>query len=118
MPQHSENPLMSGIMSFTPVAKTSFFASKVSPVLVVIVKPFFVFFPLTARSFKNFTVSYFKTCSFAFSAISLGFVPSCVMKLCERSEEHTSELQSRPHLVCRLLLEKKNIVQAIDWMRV
>src|SRR3989442_9668442 len=26
-----------------------------------------------------------------------------------RSEEHTSELQSRPHLVCRLLLEKKII---------
>src|SRR5690554_7567153 len=26
---------------------------------------------------------------------------------CGRSEEHTSELQSRPHLVCRLLLEKK-----------
>src|SRR3989442_5873972 len=25
-----------------------------------------------------------------------------------RSEEHTSELQSRPHIVCRLLLEKKN----------
>src|SRR5690554_7368141 len=25
----------------------------------------------------------------------------------DRSEEHTSELQSRPHLVCRLLLEKK-----------
>src|SRR3989442_8728196 len=24
----------------------------------------------------------------------------------QRSEEHTSELQSRPHLVCRLLLEK------------
>src|SRR3989442_12010045 len=29
-----------------------------------------------------------------------------------RSEEHTSELQSRPHLVCRLLLEKKK--DAID----
>src|SRR5436305_4293941 len=28
----------------------------------------------------------------------------------ERSEEHTSELQSRPHLVCRLLLEKKKTV--------
>src|SRR5687768_17825415 len=27
---------------------------------------------------------------------------------CCRSEEHTSELQSRLHLVCRLLLEKKN----------
>src|SRR3712207_6975253 len=28
--------------------------------------------------------------------------------LCCRSEEHTSELQSRQYLVCRLLLEKKN----------
>src|SRR5690625_5363854 len=28
-----------------------------------------------------------------------------------RSEEHTSELQSRGHLVCRLLLEKKNTTQ-------
>src|SRR5687768_17791115 len=38
--------------------------------------------------------------------------------LCEspveyRSEEHTSELQSRLHLVCRLLLEKKKKKQAI-----
>src|SRR6266702_3922308 len=31
-----------------------------------------------------------------------------------RSEEHTSELQSRGHLVCRLLLEKKNAAQAIE----
>src|SRR2546429_6743345 len=30
-----------------------------------------------------------------------------------RSEEHTSELQSRLHLVCRLLLEKKKITHAI-----
>src|SRR5438552_9174344 len=29
----------------------------------------------------------------------------------ERSEEHTSELQSPDHLVCRLLLEKKNTDQ-------
>src|SRR3989442_9079186 len=29
-----------------------------------------------------------------------------------RSEEHTSELQSRPHLVCRLLLEKKICLNA------
>src|SRR3712207_8976797 len=29
--------------------------------------------------------------------------------LSRRSEEHTSELQSRQYLVCRLLLEKKNI---------
>src|SRR2546429_5674132 len=31
-----------------------------------------------------------------------------------RSEEHTSELQSRLHLVCRLLLEKKNIQRRDD----
>src|SRR2546429_7334391 len=31
-----------------------------------------------------------------------------------RSEEHTSELQSRLHLVCRLLLEKKNVCRADD----
>src|SRR5690554_7029174 len=30
-----------------------------------------------------------------------------------RSEEHTSELQSRPHLVCRLLLEKKKKINII-----
>src|SRR3712207_7349014 len=30
-----------------------------------------------------------------------------------RSEEHTSELQSRQYLVCRLLLEKKNTLQSI-----
>src|SRR3712207_8414428 len=31
-----------------------------------------------------------------------------------RSEEHTSELQSRQYLVCRLLLEKKNKTQNLD----
>src|SRR3712207_8212142 len=32
-----------------------------------------------------------------------------VVDLTRRSEEHTSELQSRQYLVCRLLLEQKNI---------
>src|SRR3712207_8632528 len=32
----------------------------------------------------------------------------CLLETCGRSEEHTSELQSRQYLVCRLLLEKKN----------
>src|SRR6202043_4196834 len=31
-----------------------------------------------------------------------------------RSEEHTSELQSRPHLVCRVLLEKKTRWPAVQ----
>src|SRR3989442_6638460 len=36
-----------------------------------------------------------------------------------RSEEHTSELQSRPHLVCRLLLEKKKPLsqRRLGWVR-
>src|SRR3989442_10008793 len=38
--------------------------------------------------------------------ISVRSFPTPFSKL-NRSEEHTSELQSRPHLVCRLLLEKK-----------
>src|SRR5690554_11790 len=33
--------------------------------------------------------------------------PKLAGQIVRRSEEHTSELQSRPHLVCRLLLEKK-----------
>src|SRR5690554_6976175 len=35
----------------------------------------------------------------------MALIPETAEKI--RSEEHTSELQSRPHLVCRLLLEKK-----------
>src|SRR5438270_6644471 len=34
-----------------------------------------------------------------------------LVKFSNRSEEHTSELQSQSNLVCRLLLEKKKIVQ-------
>src|SRR2546430_6561284 len=33
----------------------------------------------------------------------------------ERSEEHTSELQSQSNLVCRILLEKKDIADDCDW---
>src|SRR3989442_15604036 len=39
--------------------------------------------------------------------IVLDFATSAIAHGKVRSEEHTSELQSRPHLVCRLLLEKK-----------
>src|SRR3712207_7031175 len=37
-------------------------------------------------------------------------VSSSPLMLVSRSEEHTSELQSRQYLVCRLLLEKKNSI--------
>src|SRR5690554_7693147 len=42
-----------------------------------------------------------------FSRVSLPGTTSPNERPRNRSEEHTSELQSRPHLVCRLLLEKK-----------
>src|SRR2546422_7953556 len=49
--------------------------------------------------------------SFQFLAPRIGDPDSGLMAVLrteeERSEEHTSELQSRLHLVCRLLLEKK-----------
>src|SRR5947209_15565716 len=39
-------------------------------------------------------------------------LPECAARLAEiRSEEHTSELQSRQYLVCRLLLEKKKKIK-------
>src|SRR5947199_6564302 len=37
---------------------------------------------------------------------------SCRSSKIRRSEEHTSELQSLRHLVCRLLLEKKKIIES------
>src|SRR5882724_9417629 len=38
----------------------------------------------------------------------VGSLPVAIRYFPKRSEEHTSELQSLRHLVCRLLLEKKN----------
>src|SRR2546422_1469303 len=44
-------------------------------------------------------------------AINQSLMKLRARRLRERSEEHTSELQSRLHLVCRLLLEKKKSKQ-------
>src|SRR2546422_7087795 len=40
--------------------------------------------------------------------------PAVQLRAGDRSEEHTSELQSRLHLVCRLLLEKKKNTEVTD----
>src|SRR5207244_5576883 len=45
-------------------------------------------------------------------AARIGFLVVTTARRETRSEEHTSELQSPDHLVCRLLLEKKNISTA------
>src|SRR2546422_7024836 len=47
----------------------------------------------------------------------LGSIPLSGLTLLERSEEHTSELQSRLHLVCRLLLEKKKTLRKVDLLQ-
>src|SRR2546422_2064648 len=59
-----------------------------------------------------FELKFFFTTSIArsqegLSELSSVAVREMIRKMVERSEEHTSELQSRLHLVCRLLLEKK-----------
>src|SRR3712207_8293051 len=41
--------------------------------------------------------------------------PAVVGPIANRSEEHTSELQSRQYLVCRLLLEKKKTISTISF---
>src|SRR5690606_41564474 len=49
----------------------------------------------------------FRIAQFAMLIFRHGSLFSMLLSI-ERSEEHTSELQSRENLVCRLLLEKKN----------
>src|SRR5690625_6691735 len=52
-----------------------------------------------------------------FSCVLMSFLPRPPDKPPARSEEHTSELQSRGHLVCRLLLEKKHTKAVIISLR-
>src|SRR2546430_11193466 len=59
------------------------------------------------------SMTLFQCCNFISSTGAPQAVPALLMRMsirpnCERSEEHTSELQSQSNLVCRLLLEKKN----------
>src|SRR2546422_4727658 len=65
-------------------------------------------FPYTTlfRSSKLMSLSCVAEDSFADGAFTISVIDAR-QKRFERSEEHTSELQSRLHLVCRLLLEKK-----------
>src|SRR5207253_7013537 len=53
--------------------------------------------------------------NYAYWVRAFGAAPSVVGRTVrlDRSEEHTSELQSRGHLVCRLLLEKKKYTHVV-----
>src|SRR2546429_7266618 len=68
-------------------------------------------FPYTTL-FRSHVVSRALGCVQTIIAVPVRRHPSAVS--CGRSEEHTSELQSRLHLVCRLLLEKKNQLYILD----
>src|SRR3712207_7671937 len=53
------------------------------------------------------------SCSYPPAMSSPGWYRRHGARATSRSEEHTSELQSRQYLVCRLLLEKKKLHQAV-----
>src|SRR3712207_8909236 len=57
-------------------------------------------------SFRNCFICPGRILPIAAEVIGISFLQCGVFR--QRSEEHTSELQSRQYLVCRLLLEKKN----------
>src|SRR5499426_4924336 len=85
------------------------FLIPVSPFLV----SFFFFFNDTATT-EIYTLSLHDAlpiCSSASSSHTTAFMRTRSTMPLNRSEEHTSELQSLRHLVCRLLLEKKKTKQ-------
>src|SRR3989442_14681372 len=83
-----------------PLAKFSFFLF----FLMIRRPPRSTLFPYTTL-FRSQGLPHFKPFFAPGNAVRIW--GSRQMRTALRSEEHTSELQSRPHLVCRLLLEKK-----------
>src|SRR3989442_6348368 len=80
----------------------------------------FFFFFQAEDGIRDADVTGVQTCALPISRssprITMNWLRSqrCSRAFNARSEEHTSELQSRPHLVCRLLLEKKKELTVID----
>src|SRR6266699_6840420 len=73
---------------------------------ILLIFIFFFFFNDTATT-EIYTLSLHDALPISGSAAQTGCAAWCWWRPGRRSEEHTSELQSRPQLVCRLLLEKK-----------
>src|SRR5207253_11189739 len=108
-PLHSTSRPPSSLFSFPPTAPTQLYTLSLHDALPISDRV-----PLSSlmRSpsslfFCSNSVSAFSTARCAMVKASLAASRACLC-LSLRSEEHTSELQSRGHLVCRLLLEKKN----------
>src|SRR2546430_12941946 len=64
--------------------------------------------PPRSTLFPYTTLFRSSTCEVLFSECGRG--GTSVHFTCTRSEQHTPELQSQPNVVCRLLLEKNNII--------
>src|SRR2546429_6680282 len=73
-------------------------------------------FPYTTL-FRSAHIDKFLAAQVAEKQSALPVSSECAVLVDLRSEEHTSELQSRLHLVCRLLLEKKK-KQTLPPMRI
>src|SRR3989442_13240303 len=99
------SPLCSSFFFFNDTATTEIYTLSLHDAL-----PIFLHSKMKLFSYHDF-IFYMKNC---FDIIMITTCFSCNMECViywnpsTRSEEHTSELQSRPHLVCRLLLEKQN----------
>src|SRR5690625_6540876 len=95
-PPQSRSPSSAGVESH--------FSAVSEALVTLLVRPS----PLTTRAsiFTDAPESRFSVWVYGAFEASFQEPPSV-----RRSEEHTSELQSRGHLVCRLLLENKNTVQ-------
>src|SRR2546422_6065583 len=72
--------------------------------------PYTTLFRSVAGGLRRSTVTFNRTAAGMSGAMLL-------LAVIGRSEEHTSELQSRLHLVCRLLLEKKKKGTCTTWRR-
>src|SRR5687768_17693121 len=85
-----------------PVRRTSLFFFTDTPTTEIYTLSLHDALPISSRKGTGRS----RTCSD--SRTSGGDASATLRSMPARSEEHTSELQSRLHLVCRLLLEKKN----------
>src|SRR3712207_6974268 len=65
------------------------------------------------HSFTPISFTWLQRCARSSSPLKS---PTSTRSHSRRSEEHTSELQSRQYLVCRLLLEKKKIQQLFTYL--
>src|SRR3712207_7184850 len=98
---------LSKFFFFNDTATTEIYTLSLHDALPILVAEYIVRLVLATRTPAEFSLPDLT------SVIQIGCSPRATLGLVAasralRSEEHTSELQSRQYLVCRLLLEKKN----------